>query len=89
VTDHETALAALARDEPLTATSANPGGPEPALDVATARGYVGAYVDGGTLTGGLGSTVVLVAGDAARVIRRGATPIDALEQVLGATPIHT
>jgi L-threonylcarbamoyladenylate synthase len=82
-----------ALDEPLTATSANPGGAEPALDVAGARRYfgarVGAYVDGGTLAGGLGSTVVLVADDAARVIRRGATPIDALEQVLGATPIHT
>jgi L-threonylcarbamoyladenylate synthase len=82
-----------ALDEPITATSANPGGAEPALDLADARRYfgarVGAYVDGGTLAGGLGSTVVLVTDDAARVIRRGATPIDALERVLGSTPIQT
>jgi tRNA A37 threonylcarbamoyladenosine synthetase subunit TsaC/SUA5/YrdC len=81
-----------ALDEPLTATSANPGGGEPALDLAAARGYfagrVGAYVDGGALAGGLGSTVLVVADDAARVIRRGATPIDELERVLGSTPIH-
>lgn len=94
VSSHPIAQALVAAlDEPITATSANPGGADPALDVATARGYfgarVGAYVDGGTLAGGLGSTVVLVADDAARVIRRGATPIDALQQVLGATPIHT
>lgn len=94
VSSHPIAQALVAAlDEPITATSANPGGAEPAIDLAAARGYfgarVGAYVDGGTLAGGLGSTVVLVADDAARVIRRGATPIDALEQVLGATPIHT
>ena len=93
VSSHATAHALVtALGEPLTATSANPGGAEPALDVATARGYFGddvAYVDGGRLAGGLGSTVLLVADDAARVIRRGATPIDALRDVLGATPLHT
>jgi len=94
VSSHPIAQSLVAAlDEPITATSANPGGAEPAIDLAAARAYfgdrVGAYVDGGTLAGGLGSTVVLVADDAARVIRRGATPIDALERVLGATPIHT
>lgn len=77
--------------EPLTATSANPGGAKPALDVATARAYFGAavaYVDGGRLAGGVGSTVLLVADDAARVIRRGATPIDEIRRVLGSTPLH-
>ena len=65
---------------------------EPAIDLATARRYfesrVAAYVDGGALAGGLGSTVLLVADDAARVIRRGATPVDVLEQALGTMPIH-
>jgi L-threonylcarbamoyladenylate synthase len=93
VSSHPLAQALVdALDEPITATSANPGGQLPALDVGTARRYfatrVAAYLDGGTLAGGLGSTVLLVADDAARVIRRGATPIDELEQALGATPIH-
>jgi L-threonylcarbamoyladenylate synthase len=93
VSNHPVAQALVdALGEPITATSANPGGEPPARDVATARRYFGsrvaAYVDGGTLAGGLGSTVLLVADDAARVIRRGATPIDVLEQALGTTPIH-
>ncbi len=77
--------------EPLTATSANPGGADPALDVPTARAYFGAavgYVDGGRLAGGLGSTVLLVADDAARVIRRGAVPIDEIRRILGSTPLQ-
>jgi L-threonylcarbamoyladenylate synthase len=77
--------------EPLTTTSANPGGEPPACDVATARRYFGAavaeYVDGGTLAGGSGSTVLLVADDGARVIRRGAVPVDALADVLGSIPL--
>jgi L-threonylcarbamoyladenylate synthase len=93
VSSHPVAQALVAElGEPITATSANPGGAPPALDVETARGYfaerVAAYVDGGRLAGGLGSTVVLVADDVARVIRRGATPLGELEQALGATPIH-
>jgi L-threonylcarbamoyladenylate synthase len=93
VSSHPVAQALVeALGEPITATSANPGGDAPAIDLATARRYfesrVAAYVDGGTLAGGLGSTVLLVADDAARVIRRGATPIDELEQALGTMPIH-
>jgi L-threonylcarbamoyladenylate synthase len=93
VSSHPVAQALVAAlGEPITATSANPGGDAPAIDLATARRYFGlrvaAYVDGGTLAGGLGSTVLLVADDAARVIRRGATPIDVLEQALGTMPIH-
>ena len=91
VSSHPIAHALVtALGEPITATSANPGGSEPALDVTEARRYFGAdvtYVDGGRLAGGLGSTVLLVADDAARVIRRGATPIDALRDVLGSTPL--
>lgn len=93
VSSHPTAHGlSVALGEPITATSANPGGAEPALDVATARRYFDehvSYVDGGRLAGGLGSTVLLVADDAARVIRRGATPIDALRGVLGSTPLHS
>lgn len=93
VSSHPIAHALAVRlGEPITATSANPGGDEPALDLATARRYFGdavAYVDGGRLAGGLGSTVLLVADDAARVIRRGATPIDALRGALGSTPLHS
>lgn len=93
VSSHPVAQALVeALGEPITATSANPGGDAPAIDLATARRYfesrVAAYVDGGTLASGLGSTVLLVADDAVRVIRRGATPIDELEQALGTMPIH-
>lgn len=93
VSSHPLAQALVAAlDEPLTATSANPGGASPAVDIVTARGYFGstvaAYVDGGTLAGGLGSTVLRVADAAAYVIRRGATPLEELARVLGSTPIH-
>ncbi len=91
VSSHPLAQALVtALGEPITATSANPGGAEPALDVAAARRFFGdavVYVDGGRLAGGLGSTVLLVADDAARVIRRGATSLDALRRVLATTPL--
>jgi L-threonylcarbamoyladenylate synthase len=92
VSSHPLARALVdALGEPLTTTSANPGGAPPAVDVPTARGYFGdavaAYVDGGTLAGGSGSTVLLVADDAARVIRSGAVPLDALAAVLGSVPL--
>jgi L-threonylcarbamoyladenylate synthase len=92
VSSHPTAQALVAAlDEPITATSANPGGGQPARDVDDARrsfgAAVAAYVDGGALAGGLGSTVLLVADDAARVIRRGAVGIDDLARTLGTTPL--
>jgi L-threonylcarbamoyladenylate synthase len=78
--------------EPITATSANPGSAAPPRELAAARAYFGArvdaYVDGGTLAGGPASTVVVVAGDAARVVRAGAIPIEALREALGRTPIE-
>jgi len=86
VSSHPVARA-LAAGGPLTATSANPGGMPPARDVATARGYfgdrVGAYVDRGALTGEVGSTVLVVGDDSARVVRAGAIAVEALRQVLG------
>jgi L-threonylcarbamoyladenylate synthase len=94
VSSHPTAQALVtALGEPITTTSANPGGDPPALDVATARGYfatrVAEYVDGGTLAGGLGSTVLLVADDEVRVIRRGAVAIDEIARILGAAPLES
>ena len=77
--------------EPITATSANPGGVPAASDVATARRFFGprvdVYIDGGALAGGSGSTVLLVRDDAVEIVRAGAVPVAALREVLGATPI--
>lgn len=91
VSSHPVARAlAAAVGAPLTATSANPAGAPAAIDLATARAYFGSavdYLDGGTLAGGLGSTVVLVDDDAARVVRAGAIPIETLRETLGATPV--
>lgn len=95
VSSHPLACAlAAAVGEPITATSANPGGLPPARDVASARRYFGtrvdAYVDGGTLAGGPGSTVLVVQEGSARLVRAGALPIEALREVLGGTvPIES
>ena len=66
-------LSALGR--PLTATSANPSGQEPARTVAQARGYFSAaieiYLDGGPLTSKSGSTVVEVVGERINILRAG------------------
>jgi len=71
-----TALVA-ALGHPITTPSANPNGAAPPVTVAQARAYfadsVGAYLDGGTLPGGLGSTVV-EAGVALRIVRPGVIP---------------
>jgi L-threonylcarbamoyladenylate synthase len=60
---------------PLTATSANPSGKEPARTVDEAKSYfagaVEVFVDGGTLTSRVGSTVAEVTGDAIKIIREG------------------
>jgi len=94
VSSHPIACAlAAAVGEPITATSANRAGEPAACDVATARQALGAavdvYLDGGTLAGGSGSTVLLVANDGARVIRAGAVSSQALRDVLGAFPLET
>jgi L-threonylcarbamoyladenylate synthase len=73
--------------EPLTATSANPSGAEPARTVAEARRYfsrkIEVFVDGGTLTSETGSTVAEVEGDKLKIIRAGDITTSALETVLG------
>lgn len=94
VSSHPIARAlAAAIDEPITATSANRAGEPAACDLAAARGALGAavdaYVDGGVLAGGSGSTVLLVGDDGARVLRAGAVSSAALRDVLGAFPLET
>lgn len=90
VSSHPVARA-LAAAGPLTATSANPGGMPPASDVPTARGYFGprveVYVDRGSLAGEVGSTVLVVGDESARLVRAGAISVEALRDVLGETPI--
>ena len=60
---------------PLTATSANPSGKEPARTIEAAKSYfagkVKVFLDGGTLTSKTGSTVVEVNGESIRIIREG------------------
>jgi L-threonylcarbamoyladenylate synthase len=67
---------------PLTTTSANPAGAAPATTIDQAKGYFGSkvavYVDGGTVSGGVGSTVVDVTGNTPRVLREGAVSVAAL-----------
>ncbi len=72
---------------PLTATSANPSGKEPARTLQVAKNYfanrVDVFVDGGTLTSKSGSTVVEVKEDRVKVIREGEISTSEILQVLG------
>jgi L-threonylcarbamoyladenylate synthase len=72
---------------PLTATSANPSGKEPARTLQVAKNYfanrVDVFVDGGTLTSKSGSTVVEVKEDSVKVIREGEITAFEILQVLG------
>ena len=72
---------------PLTATSANPSGKEPARTLLEAQNYfagrVNAFIDGGTLKSEYGSTVVEVRGARLKIIREGDIAAAALEQVVG------
>ena len=93
VSSHPLATALTAAlGAPITATSANRSGEPAACDVASARRAFGSavdvYVDGGVLGGGVGSTVLLLADDVARVVRAGAVPIEALRHVLGTMPVR-
>lgn len=60
---------------PITATSANPTGKEPARAIQEARGYfadkIEVFLDGGMLTGRKGSTVVELIEGKLRIIREG------------------
>ena len=63
-------------DLPVTATSANPSGRNPAQNAATVIRYfgeeIGLVVDCGPAAGGLPSTIADVSGDEIRIVRKGA-----------------
>ena len=69
---------------PLTATSANPSGKEPARTLQEARTYfsgrVEVFLDGGTLAGKAGSTVAEVIESKLRFIREGEISAEELER---------
>ena len=71
---------------PITATSANPTGKEPARSVARALGYfsgrVEIFLDGGRLQGKIGSTVAAIVDRRLKIIREGAIPADELQRIL-------
>lgn len=84
ISSHPLAEALVAElGRPVTATSANPSGREPATSVSQARGYFGsrvdAYLDGGPAPAGPGSTVIELSGDRAVLIREGVIPVSAIE----------
>jgi tRNA threonylcarbamoyl adenosine modification protein (Sua5/YciO/YrdC/YwlC family) len=72
---------------PLTATSANPSGKEPACTVDEAKRYfsetIGIFIDGGPLQSKTGSTVVEVLNGKIRIIREGEVSAAALAQAIG------
>ena len=72
---------------PLTATSANPSGEEPARTLQEAERYfahrVELFVDGGTLTSKTGSTVVEVIEERIKIIRQGEIGASELQRFLG------
>jgi len=72
---------------PLTATSANPSGKEPARTLQESNTYfahrVELFVDGGTLTSKSGSTVVEAMEDSIKIIREGEISGCELRQFLG------
>jgi len=86
---HPVARALLrAVGRPLAAPSANPSGrlsPTRAAHVLEGLGgRITAVLDGGACAAGIESTIVGVAGGAARLLRPGALPAEAIEAVLGA-----
>lgn len=78
----------LARElgHPITATSANPSGREPARTVEEAMGYFSGklriFLDGGRLEGKKGSTVMDVSQDKIRIVREGEIPSEELKRIL-------
>ena len=73
--------------KPITATSANPSGKNPARRIDEAKRYfsgeITVFIDGGELHSNVGSTVAEISGDKVRVIREGEITKAALEQVVG------
>ncbi len=71
---------------PLTATSANPAGSKPPVTPAGVLDYfdgsLDVLVDGGELSGVLGSTIVDVSGEEIRVVREGEIPSEEVFKAL-------
>lgn len=89
ISSHPVARSLVERlGRPVTATSANPGGEPPAMEVAQARRYFGsavdAYVDGGPTGGEPASTVVDLSAGPPRLLREGAIPVAMIERACGA-----
>jgi tRNA threonylcarbamoyl adenosine modification protein (Sua5/YciO/YrdC/YwlC family) len=88
ISSHPVAQSLVVRlGRPMTSTSANPGGLEPAMDIGEARRYFGetvnVYVDGGRLQPSGGSTVVDCSGGRPVVLREGAIPLALVERAVG------
>jgi len=75
---------------PLTATSANPSGKEPARTIQEAKSYFSSrlelFLDGGRLAGREGSTVAGITGDQLKIIREGAIRAEELWAALVGLP---
>jgi L-threonylcarbamoyladenylate synthase len=86
VSSHPIARAlAYGLGRPITATSANRSGQAPARTIGEARATLGdkvkVFVEGGTLTGDVPSTVVQCDRDGWRLLRAGAIGVDKIEAV--------
>jgi L-threonylcarbamoyladenylate synthase len=86
VSSHPIARAlAYGLGRPITATSANRSGQAPARTIGEARATLGdkvkVFVEGGTLTGDVPSTVVQCDRDGLRLLRAGAIGVDKIEAV--------
>jgi L-threonylcarbamoyladenylate synthase len=91
VSSHPVASALAKRlGHPLTATSANPSGAEPARTIAQAQAYFAnrlrIFIDAGELKGQKGSTVVECHRDGYKVIREGEISAQELEGVIPRHP---
>jgi tRNA threonylcarbamoyl adenosine modification protein (Sua5/YciO/YrdC/YwlC family) len=84
--DHDAALALLRRTGPLAVSSANRTGMPSALTATDAQEQLGdavaVYLDGGTVSGGVASTIVDATGPRPRVLRQGAIALEALRAIV-------
>src|SRR5882757_2281527 len=83
---HPVAIELLERTGPMAVTSANRTGQPPALTAAQAQERLGdsvqVYLDGGSATVGVASTIVAVTTETPRVLREGAVSLDDLRKVV-------
>lgn len=86
IPDHDDALDLLEMTGPLAVTSANLSGeptPQTVEEIAERLGdAVAVYLDGGPAKGEVGSTIVDLSRDRARVLREGPIPADQVKRVL-------